>query len=324
MIVQVSLLSSRQLKFLNLRGFVSALQRDPDLAQLNPTILSHIVQTLFVVSGCDYVSFFSEIGKATFLRYFFAYASFITSGESLTPGTLADTKLGGAQLDLGFLAFLRLIGTVYFKKHASGFDTPSPATHFKRYTSSTTSIKQQHIHWINEIRDNIWSRTKFENQMIPSVEALKLHWQRSCWVINMWSQADKNHMVLPDIEQFGWKIVNNSLTIVWDTDENIQTIHNRVEALLKGCKCTTGCSTGRCSCKRKGSLCLEGCECVHCTNMHEQNQSEETDMFELGIEEDTFTMTTEDQTDELLDWVFGPTTTESTSSHDSEQSDTDD
>ena len=33
-------------------------------------------------------------------------------------------------------------------------------------------------------------------------------------------------------------------------------------------------------------------------------------MFELGVEKDTFTMTTEDQTDELLDWVFGPTTTE--------------
>ena len=49
--------------------------------------------------------------------------------------------------------------------------------------------------------------------------------------------------------------------------------------------------------------------------MQQDNQSEDTDMFELGIEEDTFTMTTEHQTDELLDCVFDLTTTESTSSH---------
>ena len=35
----------------------------------------------FVVSGCDYVTFFSQLGKAIFMRYFFRYASFISAGD---------------------------------------------------------------------------------------------------------------------------------------------------------------------------------------------------------------------------------------------------
>jgi len=72
-------------------------------------------------------SFFSQIGKATFLRSFFQYAAFITGRKS--KGSLADTDLEGENYKNGFLAFLWLIGTVYFKKHATAFETPSPANH---------------------------------------------------------------------------------------------------------------------------------------------------------------------------------------------------
>jgi len=82
-----------------------------------------------VCTGCDYISFFSQLGKATFLRYFFQYASFITGGEQ--PGTLADTQLNERSYKLGFLAFMRLIGTVYFMKHATGFNTSSSAHFFQ-------------------------------------------------------------------------------------------------------------------------------------------------------------------------------------------------
>ena len=37
---------------------------DPDLGP-------QILQTINVTTGCDYVSFFSQIGKSTFLRFFF-------------------------------------------------------------------------------------------------------------------------------------------------------------------------------------------------------------------------------------------------------------
>ena len=90
-------------------------------------MLAQTLQTLFVCTGCDYISFFSGMGKATFLRYFFQYASFITGANA--QGSLTNIQLQGDDYKHGFLAFLRLVGTVYFKKHASGFDTPSPASH---------------------------------------------------------------------------------------------------------------------------------------------------------------------------------------------------
>ena len=35
-----------------------------------------------------------------------------------------------------------------------------------------------------------------------------------------------------------------------DTNENIKTIRNRLESLIIGCRCATGCTTNRCSCRK--------------------------------------------------------------------------
>ena len=99
--------------------------------------------------------------------------------------------------------------------------------------------------------------------MIPSNEALYYHWKRSCWVLHMFRQADKNSMVLQPITEYGWTISDNKLTVVWDTPRNMQAIRDRVNLLLKGCKCVTCCTTKRCGCKRKNTHCSEGCQLVY-------------------------------------------------------------
>ena len=81
------------------------------------------------------------------MRYFFQYAEFISSGTDTTPGTLADT---GLELNIGFLAFLHLVGTVYFKTHALAFSTPSPVTLFNKYNNSATAL-EQHCLWLEDI-----------------------------------------------------------------------------------------------------------------------------------------------------------------------------
>lgn len=72
--------------------------------------------------------------------------------------------------------------------------------------------------------------------MIPSLDALWCHWKRSCWVIDMWGQADQNVMELQDILACGWKVANESLSIDWDSDHNIQIQHflPKVSAELGG------------------------------------------------------------------------------------------
>lgn len=167
---------------------------DPDFANITPTILTQVLQTLFVCTGCDYTSLLSQIGKTTFLRCFFQYGTFITGRGS--QGTLADIDLEGEIYNNGFLAFLRLIGKVYFERYSTGFGTPSPANHFLTFSHIHSTMQQQHNDWLEDIRQNIADRITFDNNMIPSNKALYYHWKRSCRVLHMWKQVDRNTMVL--------------------------------------------------------------------------------------------------------------------------------
>ena len=143
--------------------------------------------------------------------------------------------------------------------------------------------------------------------MIPSNEALYYHWKRSCWVLHMWRQVDKNSMVLRPITEYGWTLSDNKLTVVWDTLQNMQAIHDRVNLLLKGCKCVTCCTTKRCGCERKNTHCSEGCQCINCLNMPSTEGAEDHDLSEIALEEEVTADITQldTDTDELIDWVFG-------------------
>ena len=143
-IIQISTYSARESKFLHLSGLVSTLRNNPDLTLICPNILLQVFQMIYATTGSDYTSFFSEIGKATFLRYFFQYAAFITAGNELdTSGTLADTQLEQDKYKLCYLAFIRLLGTVYFKKYSSGFQTQCPQAYFATFKDENLSIKEQ-------------------------------------------------------------------------------------------------------------------------------------------------------------------------------------
>ena len=43
----------------------------------------------------------------------------------------------------------------------------------------------------------MWERADTEDKTMPSTEALKLHWNRSLWVLEMWHQATSNDIDLP-------------------------------------------------------------------------------------------------------------------------------
>jgi hypothetical protein len=83
----------------------------------------------------------------------------------------------------------------------------------------------------------------------------------------MWQQADRNDMILQPLEEYGWTInTDGKLLYVWDSEENRRAVQERVESLLKGCKCKTGCTTTRCKCRKKNDICREGCLCIACEN----------------------------------------------------------
>ena len=99
-------------------------------------------------------------------------------------GTLTDKEHNKSMM-----AFYRLVAAAYFKKHRSAFDNQSAENLFKTFADASSS-NTQHTHLLNTIRDTIWARVPFEDEMPPSAGALRLHWLCSVWVIQMWSQAD--------------------------------------------------------------------------------------------------------------------------------------
>lgn len=70
-IVQISPINSRELKLLHLNRLLIALSNDPDLANVAIDSHSKVLQTLFVVSGCDYTSFLVALEKQHFYAAFF-------------------------------------------------------------------------------------------------------------------------------------------------------------------------------------------------------------------------------------------------------------
>lgn len=125
----------------------------------------------------------------------------------------------------------------------------------------------QHNEWLDTIRDSVWQRIYFEDKLIPSLEALRSHYNRAMWVINYWRQAQNNEMDILPPQDHGWKLTDKGLDIIWDSEDNVTQIKQRVNFLLRGCKCKAShCKTKLCKCVKSGQLCGPGCECEGCFN----------------------------------------------------------
>lgn len=267
-----------------------------------------VIQVIFICTGCDYISFFHGFGKASFLHTLYQYADFITSESMDTPGSLSDIDEHG--LEDGFLSCVRLIGCAYFQKHKSAFQPAymSPVTHFNSFKKEGQSPLDHHSKWLTDIRERLWGKIKYEEEMVPSDGALWRHWTRSSWIANMWQQADKNEMTLKPLNGNGWKVTNNGLEIDWDSQENLESVRYRVALLTKGCGCKKGCQTSRCSCV-KHNKCGPGCTCINCCNSPTTNKP--PDLLQMEIEDangDEEESDNEDDINELMYRVFGSQT----------------
>ena len=197
------------------------------------------------------------------MKAFFNHASFISEDTPKKPGSLAKITAGS-----GFLAWLRLVGTVYFQKHKSAFPNhTSPQSLFTSLESHNTTTTEQHYHFIEVIRSTIWERVVFEDNLIPSPDALKLHYRRACWVTAYWKQSLSNNMRPLPITSCGWRKENKTIEVEWDSEVNLREIRDRVTFLMRGCACKRSkCKTKQCSCVKNNKSCGPGCSCCDCHN----------------------------------------------------------
>ena len=142
---------------------------------------------------------------------------------------------------------------------ALDFTAPTPVVYFNQFYAIRQTSLRHHEQWLNNMRQCIWDRIQFENEMIPNTDSLHHHWKRVCWVLDMWHQADLNTMVPKPLSEYGRQISKNTLNIDWDSENNMVAVRERVAGLLKGCSCKTGCETWQCGCKRNDKKCGEGC-----------------------------------------------------------------
>ena len=108
-LIQLNVFRASKKKYLSLNNLQTTLLNDPDLAPVPSTSICGTIQVLFVSTGCDFVSFFKTLGKATLLNNYYQYANFIGTLDKTEPSNIND----------GFLAFVRLVGSLgtgYFKK----------------------------------------------------------------------------------------------------------------------------------------------------------------------------------------------------------------
>ena len=191
--IQLSKSYTEDARFLNLNALLTAISGDYALNSIPEELQLQSLQTLYVCTGCDYISFFHGIRKASFLSTFYRFASFIND-ETLC-GSLGQVTADPASPS--FYSFLRLVGCAYFRVHSSGFQQSSPVTLF--YSVKSESLHDLHYQWLEIIRRTVWERADTEDKTMPSTEALKLHWNRSLWVLEMWHQATSNDIDLPGI-----------------------------------------------------------------------------------------------------------------------------
>jgi hypothetical protein len=220
-------------------------------------------QMLYIVSGCDYVSYFRGFGKKTFVEVLRRNVDFICGRESCG-------KFWEVDQESGVLSFFRLVGALFFNRYRSAFqpEWTTPKSLLDGLASKHVNPVDCHREYLVTIRDKTWDRVTNEVEFLPTAEALTLHWSRSSWVSKMWSRACQNQVELPSLTDFGWRLHDDNLEVVWDVPENINKVEAKIKWYTKGCGCETGCDTNRCKC-RKSALryCGPGCSCHNCRNL---------------------------------------------------------
>ena len=92
----------------------------------------------------------------------------------------------------GFLSFLRLVGTLYFKRHLSSFSSISHVeTPDQLYHSTDASMTpfERHKGFILKIQSINSERIVSEEDRIPSLTTLHRHRLRVTYICNLWSNA---------------------------------------------------------------------------------------------------------------------------------------
>ena len=136
------------------------------------------------------------------------------------------------------------------------------------------STKEFQSNAIADIRYYMYCKNGIE-RLPPTTGALHAHIQRAHIQAHIWGQCDTLLINQLNPLSNGYYIENDTLTPL----KSITPMAPKELIEMNFCKCKTGCSTGRCSCRQRGFSCTDICRCGDdCEN--------QDDLFECDITSD--------------------------------------
>ena len=165
-------------EYVNIQQIVEKVSSNLHLNEMSLNKIGNLLQILFIVTGCDYVSYFKNHPKTPMYNCFFDNINFICkSTGQLCTITLDETSCDS--YEHGFISFGYLIGCVYFKGCANCYikEIPDRSAHslFKHVNKDVSDINNESAFrsWLDEIRKATIKTKKSEEFYLPSYECLK-------------------------------------------------------------------------------------------------------------------------------------------------------
>ena len=132
---------------------------------------------------------------------------------------------------------------------------------------------------INELRYEIFTKKNMSGDRLPpTLDALVFHLRRANYQTFIWKSACVPVLNLPTPIENGWQIVDGKFC----EEHMLQSSVPEAIVELTRCKCTKGCKTKSCSCKRANLVCTDSCSCninddCENTNYYRACESDEED-----------------------------------------------
>ena len=251
--------------------------------------------TAFIVGGCDFVSFIHKVPHGMLWTQVKKHPDFVCRERGTNRRLFGN---GQRSVDFGqdaFEGFLRLIAAAYRAKHPRFFNAGIEAMH----TDALESVNHgggnaggdEPVHGadddvdnvvvppaleklLGEVRTNLYLPAIDLEARLPTSGALTYHFLRSRRVWERWTQFGVKSPNLSPLEKCGYeRDEGGAFRYTLDSAQAQQATKAVLQYTMVGCRCTTGCGTMRCACRKSGLPCgplchvSSGSATRECTNL---------------------------------------------------------
>jgi hypothetical protein len=204
-----------------------------NVISVNGVISSHqnIMPNLLAahaLTGCDTVSSFSGIGKASVLKKLAKFNGHFKLG---------NLKATAEEVTESCLQFVCLL---YGEESAINLNTVR-ANCFKKKIAGKRHLPPK------------------LSSLPPTMASFHVHCQRAHYQVVLWQAAGEPTPTPLDPLQYGYEVKQSTLCPAFGVDSQLPAPHEVLN--LVSCSCKTGCSTAQCTCTKLSLTCTAFCKC---------------------------------------------------------------